>query len=332
MLHIGIKKAMHTTHIPRYFNIIVAFMLALYLLVHSGCSLGKPDNNCIAVVNGEKIYFDEFENKFKSKLFLMRKNALYDASQFEKLRKEFLEDMIDEKLMLNRARDLKIKISNQDLQKKIDEIKADYSGKVFTGLFKEKKDYQVWVEDLRKRLILEKLIQQEVNTGIFVTEEEAYRYFNSLPSGASEGGVHASQIVLPDREKAEMALKRLKNGDDFAALAREISTGPEASKGGDLGFFSRGVLPEQFDRVLFSLSPGKFSDIVETPYGFHIFKVLERTEKKITGFKDVKIKMMEKLRREKEEKAYETWLTKLRAGASITINQEVLGKAGQVQP
>ena len=311
----------------KFFLYIVLLMPVVFW--HSGCGFGKPGSECVAVVNKEKIYLDEFENRFQSKLTLMRKSGSYDDKQIQKLRREFLDEMIDEKVMLHRAKELGIQVKNDELIKKIDEIKTDYSGKGFSGLFKGKGEFQTWQEELRKRLILEKLIGREISAGISVSDDEARAYFESQPAGSFEDSIHVSQIVLPDRDKAEDILKRLKNGEDFAALAREASTGPEGAKGGDLGRFTKGVLPEQFDRALFSLVPGKYSGIVETPYGYHIFKVLEKTRKKTAEFEDVKSQIKEKLKREKEEKSYESWLTRLRAAASITINQDVLIKAGQ---
>ncbi len=91
--------------------------------------------------------------------------------------------------------------------------------------------------------------------------------------------VRARHILLETEGEAKEVLERLKGGEDFAALAKELSQDPATKeKGGDLGWFPRGLMVPEFDEVAFALQPGEVSDVVQTPYGFHIIKVEERDE------------------------------------------------------
>ncbi|MCK9287298.1 MAG: peptidylprolyl isomerase [Sphaerochaetaceae bacterium] len=88
----------------------------------------------------------------------------------------------------------------------------------------------------------------------------------------------ASHILVKDRKLADQLLKRIRQGADFSSLAREFSTCPSKSKGGDLGWFGEGKMVREFEEAVKRLSQGKVSDVVRTQFGFHIIKR--------TGFRD----------------------------------------------
>lgn len=89
--------------------------------------------------------------------------------------------------------------------------------------------------------------------------------------------VHARHILVQTREEAEQALARIRTGESFEAVAAELSTDDSnRENGGDLGWFSRGMMVDPFDQVAFALQPGELSDVVETTFGFHIIRVDER--------------------------------------------------------
>jgi parvulin-like peptidyl-prolyl isomerase len=282
-------------------------------------------------VDGQGISLAELEDRVEKELSHMNDVSLLPENKVEALRKDVLNELIDERVMLNRADKLGIAVGDGELKKRIEEIKKDYSEEGFAEIFRGRDAYyRNWKEGLRKRLILEKLIEQDVNTRVTVTDEEVLSYHSRQKKrDVSKERVHVSQIVLQNRETAETVLQRLKDGEDFARLAGEFSTGPEAEKGGDLGFFSRGVLPETFDRTVFSLAPGKISNVVETPYGYHIFKVMEKEKRGERGWAETREKIKAKLRREKEEREYSRWLEALRSKAVVKINEVLLRKAGE---
>lgn len=310
---------------------IFVLLVCLAVIMAGGCRwFGNLTGENVATVDGEGISLAEFNERLEIKKSLLAGAKFLDEKQGRLLKADVLNELIDEKVMMNRAEKLGIAVKNAELTKRIEDIRKDYPEDQFRALFKGKEArYRTWMEDMRKRLILEKLIHQEVNSRISVTDEEIQAYIRShAKEGLSQERVRISQILLPDREKAEAVLERLSGDADFAAVAREVSTGPEAEKGGDMGFFSRGVLPEALDRLAFSLPPGKISGILETPYGFHIIRVLEKESGAGILSAKARDKVRAKLKREKEERAYGEWLNGLRSLAVVKINESVLLKAG----
>ena len=310
----------------RKINYIIAFFILLLIL--NGCGLFESDKGeYAATVNGEKIPLKEFQDRFRVKLDLMDRSSGLSAEELEKVRAEFLNELIDEKILLLRAKRLGLDVSREELRKKVEEIKADFP-EGFDQIFQGRKaEYNAWTDELRKRMLLEKLVEKEVTSSVTISDDEILEHFNAQHSNQISGPrVRVSQIVVSDRRQAEQVMARLKSGSDFGELAKEVSSGPEASRGGDLGWFGKGVLPENFDRVIFSLKLGQISKIVETQYGYHIFKVEQKGREGKARLEDVRDEILAELKKDKEEKAYQDWLTRLRSEARIVVNEAALQK------
>jgi parvulin-like peptidyl-prolyl isomerase len=281
----------------------------------------------VATVNGEQIGVKEFEKRLEEEAALVKSEVALTPQQMTSLKEEVLNRLIDEKVMLQRARELSLTVNDTETEARIGEIKKDYSTESFDSLFGNGGiDYPAWKKSLQKRMLLEKIIAQDVNAKIQVTDKEAELYFNANRKlYVSARRVRVAQIVIRDRDRAEGILKRLKAGEDFGKVARADSIGPEAERGGDLGFFERGVMPEAIDRVVFSLPAGKLSRVVRSPYGFHIFKVLEKEETRGRNFAEVKEWVRAELRKAKEAEGYERWIEGLKASAVIRIDRPLPG-------
>jgi parvulin-like peptidyl-prolyl isomerase len=298
---------------------IVTFLL---LAACGGEKPSQPQQVAVATLNGQSIDLKEFEKALGEETALAKREIPLKKEETESLKEEVLDNLIRERIMIQRARDLSLSIGEPELAARMEEIRKDYNGQ-FDKLFGEGGiSLPAWKEALRKRMLLEKLIARDVNAKIQVADEEAERYYNvHRRAYVTDRRVRVAQIVLPDRDRAEGILKRLKAGEDFGKVAREVSIGPEAMRDGDLGFFERGVMPEAIDRMVFSLPVGKVSRVAQSPYGFHIFKVLGQAAAGGRKFADVREKVVSDLRKQKEAEAYKIWIEGLKAKAVIRINR-----------
>ncbi|RMG20052.1 MAG: peptidylprolyl isomerase [Deltaproteobacteria bacterium] len=283
----------------------------------------------VAVVNGEPIPASVVQRE----LLRLRREAgsapVHTEAELETLRRELLDDRIDRLLLLQLAKERGIEAEPGEVERLLLRLRADYPGDTFEEfLADEGIPLSQLKAELRERVLIQRLLQREVRARVVVTDDEIQAYYDSHPEEFKvPEQVHARQIVVKTREEAE-ALRtelRKRHGPDFAEVARSRSIAPEAAQGGDLGWFERGVMPPPFD-VCFDLPVGRVSEVVESPYGYHLFQVLERRKARVLSLDEARDRIEAKLRREKEKRAQERYVALLRETAKIEINEAVLGE------
>lgn len=307
---------------PKRYQWLSAFWILLIFVC--GCQ-GNDALKAVATVNGAKISLSDFNERLTGEMNLLRDRSSLKPDDYDRLKESVLHIFIDEKIMLLRAGELNLSVSDDELAKRMEEIKEGYSPGGFEQVLAAQGiRYVAWKKALKTRVILEKLMASDVNARIAVTEEEAEDYYRvHRGEYTQEKEVHIAQIVLRDRGKAEKVLHRLKAGEDFGKVTREVSVGLEATRGGDLGWIRRGVMPEAIDSVIFSLPSGAISQVIKSPYGYHIFWIVEKQEGG-KQFSELKERIMGDIRKQKEEQAYVLWLSDLRSRAVIKINRALL--------
>jgi parvulin-like peptidyl-prolyl isomerase len=251
-----------------------------------------------ALVNGEPISMEYYQRQVAQVEAFFEEEGLDPESaegqeRLAQVRRQVLEQMVDQELIRQAAAEMGIAISDQELEVKIQEIVQQSGGQdEFESALQ---DTGTSYDDF-KQMLLDQLLSDAV--------------FNAVTGSISRVAtqVHARHILLPTREQAEEVLTRLQGGEDFAFLAREYSEDVSSrERGGDMGFFPEGVMPPELEEVAFSLDPGQISEIVESQFGFHIVQVLEKEEREISAetFEDLR------------QQAFMQWLQERREGASI---------------
>jgi peptidyl-prolyl cis-trans isomerase C len=133
-----------------------------------------------------------------------------------------------------------------------------------------------------------------------VSDEEARTFYDKQVAQIDvEEEVRARHILVETEDEALKVIGRLDAGEDFAALAKEISTGPTGANGGDLGFFVADRMVPEFSDAAFALQPGEVSKPVKSDFGWHVIKVEERRMQQVVPFEDVKEGIKVQLRDEK---------------------------------
>jgi len=306
-----------------------AWLLAFGLA--AACARRGPpdlDPSVVATVNGEAIPVVEFERELALAYEIPEGATAPAPDQLLALKQTVLQGLLDRQLLLQEARAKGITIPPVAVQSAVERLKAEYQDGGFQEALSQGRlsepDFQ---RKTAARLTVEKLVDEVVYERVAVTEEELQGYLDAHAAEFQEPEqVHAAQIVVKDVEDARRLREELYRGAKFGDLARAHSLSADARLGGDLGWFPKGVMPLEFDKVAFSLQPGQTSDVVTSEYGFHIFKVLDRRPAHKKDLAQVRREVERRLLRDKQEKAQATYVHGLRDKATIRINEKALAK------
>jgi len=189
------------------------------------------------------------------------------------------------------------------------------------------------VEDLRKRLVVQRVMRQYQSPPT-ITDEQVKAYYDANPDIYSTTQIHASHILVKDEETAKQIRDELRaHPEKFADLAKEKSIDTSsAQKGGDLGTFGQGRMVPDFERAAFSLKVGQVSDVVKTQYGYHIIMVTERKEGERKPFDQVKEQIRAMLRNKALQDQVQSHYDALKKSADVKLNDEALARVNPPAP
>lgn len=296
----------------RILALVTAGILAFSL---AGCSGTKDPNAVAATVNGEEITLGQLE-------FMLRMNkssveaSMTDESMWEqeiedgvtyrdKFKELMIDQMVNTALIAQAAEKDGLKPSDKEVESSYNELRTTINSD--EDLKKSAEELGVTDEFLKsqaKTNLLIQAYQNKFNEETKVSESEMEKYYEENKDSYKVDEVEASHILIKTTDddgnamsdaekkkakaKAEKILKEVKNGGDFAELAKKYSEDPgSAENGGSLGTFGKGQMVEPFEEAAFSMEPGEISDLVETDYGYHIIKVTDKINE-TTSYEEAK--------------------------------------------
>ncbi len=310
---------------------IPLLLLIALIFVTAGCAKKVEEEKVIlARVGSDKIYLDEFEEKFSSVRSKYGATYPVNKSAALKLKAAYLKQLIDERLILEEGKRLGISIGAEEVDAAVSEIRRNYSDeKGFEQmLINEYVNFQTWKEKIRRKLLIDKVLAQSVLSKISLSPEEIETYYEGHKKEFHrEEEVRARQILLREETEAIRVRERIRAGEDFAAVAQEVSLSPDSEEGGDLGYFSRGIMPPEFDEVVFTIKVGMLSEVVESPYGYHIFLVEDKRDAIDLTLEDAQDKIVDILKRVKIDELYMEWMEGIKKQIEINIDEAVLKRS-----
>ena len=316
-------------------SIKVIFQLCLIIFLSSllaGC--GSSENEAVgngadvvAVVNKEVITREDFQNELKwsKRKYRVEKNDTLEANQSVWLKTNILNELIQESLLRQEAIRQDVKVSSGEFEKYLDQAKEGYKENTFQrALDIEEISRSQWEDKLKTHLLIKKLSEEVINRKIEIKDEQLLGYFKQHMEEFQKGEqVRTLHIMVETEDEARRISKLIRKGKSFSELAKQHSTSPEGKTGGDMGYYEAGQMPKWFDDV-FKLKVNKVSDIIRTPFGVHIFKVVDKKPERKMNFEESKKQIHATLLREAQEQAFHTWVEEIKKKSEIIIKYEIL--------
>ena len=311
--------------------------LLLLLLAPAGSAVARTVEKVAAVVGDNVVLASEVEEKAAPLMADVSRLPDPDkrAARAAALRREVLDRLIDEELILQQAADLKLSISSEQVDASIEEIKKqnniddDQLRDALKGQGMSMAHYRA---DIKRQLLRFRVINIAVGSRVNISDDEIKAYYERHMKGSANTQVRASHIfiTIPEgadraaaeekRAQAQKILERAKAGEDFAKLARELSEDAATrAEGGDLGFFGKDMLPKPIEELVFSMQPGEIRGPVRADRGFHVIKMVDRKVKAPKPLDDVKDDIRMQLRQKDMERQTKNYLQELRKKTLVDI-------------
>jgi peptidyl-prolyl cis-trans isomerase SurA len=304
----------------------------LLLALLSFAASAEIKDRIAAVVNGLPITLSEVEDRVAPELARVPAGPT-GAVKRKELLKHALGQLIDEQLVASEASALGIDVSEDELQRLVEQLAKENHldmAQFRQALVQQGLSVENVKESLKRQQLTMRLLQYKVKPRR-VSDEEVQAAYATMNKNA-EYEVRARDIFIsaPDgataatqaaaRAKADAALRRIREGESFAKVARDLSDGPTAREGGDLGYFRRGQMLAQLEQAAFSLRPGETSGLIRVTGdrgGYHLVTVEDRRQIATRPLAEVQEEIRNRLTAESVMKEREHYLAQLRKTAQV---------------
>ncbi len=332
---------------------VAPLRLVASLLVMASCIVGltarwviaapeedqPTDRKIAAMVNDQPIYEDQLRPELEKNLSALMKRGMRkdDGSIARRLRANILEKAIGDVLINQECKKWDVENLDEKVEQRIGELEQKYG--VGPGMDRYLKIRRITMDDLREslkgRVRMDEYLKSQGVLEPEIPESKIREMYDSDPgSFARKESVRVSHILIgadanapsevkeQAKQKAEGIRQEVVSGKDFAELAKAHSTCRSAASGGDLGPIKKGFMPPEFDAVAYTLEEGAVSDVVETKFGFHIIKVVEKSPAGVVPYEQMRGFLEKYLQGEEAKVKLNSHILELRKKSKIEIMPE----------
>ena len=305
----------------------------------------EPCKPGVAVtVNGIDILETDLDAMIKPQLERMTAQSAKLPPEFieqytTQLRQQVREKMIAMSLLDQEAKASDITVNEEEVLEKIKDIAAQQQPPLSLDDFKAKveaygQSFDELKQQLQKQLAYQKLLETRFGNELNFTQEDAQKYYSEnkqqyeipeqlrashilIKPATGDPNIDPNEALAQAKAKAQDLLEQIRQGADFAELAKANSDCGSAARGGDLGLFGRGEMVPPFEKAAFELKPGQVSDLVETRFGYHIIKVTDHKDPNVTPFDQVKGDIVKMIKQTKQRSVAARYIESLKGSAKV---------------
>jgi peptidyl-prolyl cis-trans isomerase SurA len=305
----------------------------------------------IARVNNDIITMSDYQKADQQ----LREEVTHDCqgcppdkvqAQYKDQQKDLLRGLIDQSLLVQRAKDMGISVET-DLIKRMDEVRKQNGLNSLEELEKAVEGSGISWEDyktqIRNGLLTQEVMRKEVGSRINIGSEEVKKYYDEHPQEFTRPEqVELAEIFLstegksPEeiaavQKKAEDLRNRVVKGDEFSEIAKRYSEGSTAKdQSGDLGTYQRGQLSPQLEEVVFKMEKGQITDVIQTKTGFEVLKVVNHYQSGLQPLDKVDNEIMNRLYMQKMQPTMRGYLAQLREESYVMVKPGYVDSAAVV--
>jgi len=313
--------------------------LAVALTIALSAVPGSADivDRIVAVVNEDIITLSDLNLAFTP--YMGRIDDTYKGNDKAKViaegRLAILNRMIDNKLIEQQAKKSGLTIKDEEVMAAIKGMLKQRNiemAEFLKTLTREGSTLEAYKLEIREQMIRQRLIRREIQSKILVTDEEIGEYYKKHREDyEGKEAVRIKQILLlvpkgadekvrgDIRQNAEAIRKRLLAAESFDQIAAKYSQGAAAQAGGDVGFIERGQTLPEVEAAAFRLQIEEISEIIESPLGFHLIKVVDKKGAGLKPFPEVRQEIYMKIEDQKMSQRFDQWIIELRKKSHIQI-------------
>jgi parvulin-like peptidyl-prolyl isomerase len=307
-----------------------AFAAVLAFFALAGCKAPQAATReaIVARVNGEPVLLAEllvhFEQLKAEQDEISRKNPRL----VEQLKARALNEAIILRLLRQEAAKKRVVVAREEVEARLLNWKDSYPPGAFEEMLRKQSLTEEFIRRrLEDQILLEKFVENTFDPETRISDEEAKAHYTAHQNEFQrQERVHAFQIVVPTREEAEKVRQEIVSGAiSFESAARKYSLSPDSTNGGDLGFFARNEKIAAFNEA-FGLALNVVSKPIQSRYGVHLLKVVEKQPARKLAFDEAKGEIAKRLKRRKQMKVYTEWVTKLLKDGEFYRNETVYAR------
>lgn len=246
--------------------------------------------------------------------------------EFKALLDEVFKKLISDYTIMAYGEKKGIQLDAKLINQKVEERKKQWNPKAFENFLNDKNiPYSRWKQLVETEAKVKLILKHELQKKVKLSFDEVRSYYHKNRNDFNVPvRVRARQLVTDTLEKANELHEKLLKGANFAKMAINHSLSPDRARGGDLGYFSPGSYPKEFDEACFKLQKGEISPVVKSQYGYHIFKLLDKKPAGRQAFEEVAPKIQSLLYEKRAREAYDSWIQSVESQVLVKIQNEIL--------